>query len=83
MKRLIALALLIGASLSGHAQAATGDVTYTYDAQGRVISATYGNGSVFIYTYDPAGNRLSVVTGTGGAAVNWNSFNWNSGSWHN
>ncbi len=34
-------------------------VTYTYDAAGRLIAVTYGNGSTISYTYDKAGNILS------------------------
>ena len=34
--------------------------TYTYDPLGRVISATYPNGSAVAYAYDGAGNRTQV-----------------------
>jgi hypothetical protein len=40
-------------------------VSYTYDSQGRVATATYATvtGSVTVtYSYDAAGNRTSVVT---------------------
>ena len=40
-------------------------VTYTYDSQGRLATATYASstGSVKVtYNYDAAGNRTSVVT---------------------
>ena len=40
-------------------------VTYAYDSQGRVVTATYtlasGATTVVTYTYDAAGNRTSVV----------------------
>ena len=43
-------------------------ITYTYDALGRVITATYDNGTVIFYNYDAAGNRTTqgVTCGTGG-----------------
>ncbi len=46
--------------------ASTGSIAYTYDSQGRVLTATYttSNGSTVTvtYSYDNAGNRTSVVT---------------------
>lgn len=39
-----------------------GSVGYTYDALGRIKTATYSNGTVITYTYDAAGNRTSQVT---------------------
>jgi YD repeat-containing protein len=42
-------------------------VTYKYDDAGRLISATYGNGTTVTYTYDKAGNLLSRIAATGGA----------------
>lgn len=44
--------------------AAIGATTYTYDALGRLSTATYDNGKQVIYSYDPAGNRTQVVTQT-------------------
>jgi len=35
--------------------------TYSYDALGRISTATYDNGIEIIYSYDAAGNRTSVV----------------------
>ncbi len=35
--------------------------TYTYDAQGRLASITYGCGGSVTYSYDAAGNRTAVV----------------------
>lgn len=52
---LAALALAAGAVLAG-------TVTYTYDARGRVVSATYANGLTTGYVYDAAGNRTQVAT---------------------
>ena len=39
------------------------NVTFTYDSQGRLSTATYAN-YVITYNYDAAGNRTSVVTTT-------------------
>ena len=39
-----------------------GSISYTYDALGRVKTATYSNGVVVTYTYDAAGNRVSQAT---------------------
>lgn len=35
--------------------------TFTYDALGRLTTATYGSGTTITYAYDAAGNRTSVV----------------------
>lgn len=62
------------------AQAANGSVAYTYDALGRVTTASYDTGVCIIYSYDPNGNRLSEtikVTTTGATGV-WGCFNWNA-----
>ena len=63
--------------------AATGAVTYAYDALGRLVTATYDTGVCIAYTYDPVGNRLSETiqvpspTGTG----IWNCSTWDSTTW--
>jgi RHS repeat-associated protein len=38
---------------------------YTYDALGRLLTATYGNDDDFIYTYDAVGNLLTKKINTG------------------
>jgi YD repeat-containing protein len=43
------------------------DVTYTYDALGRLTSATYACSASSSYVYDPAGNRTSTATAAQGA----------------
>ncbi len=45
------------------ATALAADITYTYDALGRLIRADYTNGQSIVYNYDAAGNRTSVVSG--------------------
>ena len=44
------------------------NVSYGYDALGRLVSATYSNGTTITYAYDAAGNRQqkSVTCGSGG-----------------
>lgn len=62
------------------AHAANGSVAYTYDALGRVTTASYDTGVCIIYSYDPNGNRLSEtinVTAAGTTGV-WGCFNWNA-----
>lgn len=39
--------------------------TYTYDARGRLATASYSTGATVTYSYDAAGNRTQVVV-TGG-----------------
>lgn len=41
--------------------ALAGTVTYSYDAQGRVVKVVYSDGYTITYTYDSAGNRTAYV----------------------
>jgi len=75
----IAAALL---SLGAAAQAANGGVTYTYDALGRVTSASYDTGVIIIYTYDANGNRTAQTINANSTNGVWNSFNWGAALWH-
>lgn len=75
-------ALYIEFSPVDAAQAANGSVGYTYDALGRVTTASYDTGVCVIYAYDANGNRTSqtIKVGTGatptwGTGV-WGCFNW-------
>ncbi|MET3909730.1 hypothetical protein ABID59_004087 [Bradyrhizobium sp. S3.3.6] len=60
--------------------AANGSVAYTYDALGRVSTASYDTGVCIAYTYDPNGNRLSesINVAAAGATGVWGCFNWNT-----
>jgi len=55
-------------------------VAYTYDALGRVTTASYDTGVCIIYSYDPNGNRLSetINVTTAGTTGMWGCFNWNA-----
>jgi hypothetical protein len=69
---------LLGMSQVEPVLAANGSVVYTYDALGRVSTASYDTGVCIIYTYDAAGNRTAQtirVSGTGSTGV-WGCFNW-------
>ena len=74
--RLIA-ALMLALLAMRPAVAANGSVAYTYDALGRVTTASYDTGVCVVYSYDANGNRLSetVNIGTGGTPT------WGSGVW--
>src|SRR5258708_16827517 len=81
---LLRAAFLVASALSvltpARVTAANGSVAYTYDALGRVTTASYDTGVCIIYKYDPNGNRLSEtisVTTTGTTGV-WGCFNWNA-----
>lgn len=55
--------VLAAAMIGGAADGAT-TTALTYDALGRVVSATYSDGLKITYSYDAAGNRTQqVVTG--------------------
>jgi uncharacterized protein RhaS with RHS repeats len=62
------------------ARAANGSVAYTYDALGRVTTASYDTGVCIVYSYDPNGNRLSetINVTTAGTTGVWGCFNWNT-----
>lgn len=56
--RFLTVAAILGLSAAVFA----GSVSYTYDALGRIKTATYSNGVIITYTYDAAGNRVSQIT---------------------
>ncbi|MCX6622884.1 MAG: hypothetical protein NTY38_17830 [Acidobacteria bacterium] len=65
--------LALGLALALTAFAA--NVSYTYDANGRLASATYPDGRAITYVYDPAGNLLSRTIGAAGAGAVITSVN--------
>lgn len=77
----IALCLASATCVSAPAHAATnGSVAYTYDALGRVTTASYDTGVCIIYSYDANGNRLSetINVTTAGTTGVWGCFSWNA-----
>ena len=44
-----------------------GTVQHSYDDAGRLVGATYGNGTQIVYTYDNAGNRITKEVFSGDA----------------
>ena len=73
--------LLFNALTLNTAFGANGSVAYTYDALGRVITASYDTGVCIRYSYDANGNRLTeiiAISSSGNVGV-WGCFNWNAG----
>jgi chitodextrinase len=59
VRSIVLLVVVLGCSLFAQA----GTTTYTYDALGRLITATYNDtGAIVTYAYDAAGNRTQVST---------------------
>ena len=51
------------------------NASYTYDAQGQLLTETYG-GKTYTYTYDGAGNILSVSDGSTTKSYTYGDSNW-------
>ncbi len=72
---ILCITVVIAALLNGigirTAQAANGSVVYTYDALGRIASASYDTGVIVIYTYDANGNRTQQVINVNSATLTW------------
>ncbi len=90
-RRTLALVSLLVAVAAGGGLASTGafavngSVAYTYDALGRIATASYDTGVCIAYTYDPNGNRTAqkiLVTSASSTGV-WGCFNWNNARWGN
>jgi len=85
---ILMFAILLGTFGSTSALAANGSVTYTYDALGRVASASYDTGVIVIYTYDANGNRTQQVINVNTATLTWTATAtpctancWGAGLW--
>lgn len=61
--------------------AASGSVVYTYDALGRISTASYDTGVIVIYTYDANGNRTAQVVNVNSTTGTWESFTWGAAKW--
>jgi YD repeat-containing protein len=83
-RRRVTIAASIAAfGVAVSALAANGSVVYTYDALGRISTASYDTGVCIAYTYDANGNRTSqkiLVTSSSSPGV-WGCFNWNNARW--
>jgi YD repeat-containing protein len=84
----VAFALLLGVFNGKSAYAANGSVVYSYDALGRVTSASYDTGVIVYYTYDANGNRTQQVINVNTATLTWTvtatpctSNCWGAGLW--
>lgn len=75
------IALLAFAAGNTAAQAANGSVAYTYDALGRVTTASYDTGVIVIYTYDANGNRTKQMVNVNSGTGLWGGFNWGAALW--
>ena len=53
--------------------AANGSVSYTYDALGRVTTASYDTGIIVIYSYDASSNRTQQVINVNTTTVTWSA----------
>ena len=86
---LIAISLSLAAT---PASAANGSVTYTYDALGRVSTASYDTGVIVIYAYDANGNRTQQTINVNTATLCWTTTTgcppasktaiWDQGLWN-
>lgn len=69
MSRKIRVALVAFGLAWGSVSSATETITYTYDAQGRLIkvvrTGTTNNNNQACYKYDAAGNRIYVQASVG------------------
>lgn len=54
-------------------RAANGSVSYTYDALGRVTTASYDTGIIVIYSYDANGNRTQQVINVNTTTLTWSA----------
>jgi len=87
LNKLAVLILLVSALANVPAFAANGSVTYTYDALGRVISASYDTNVIVYYAYDPNGNRTQQVINVNtlplcyGSSQHGNPTTWGAGLW--
>lgn len=85
--RITLLTLLILCVFVQLSIAASGGVAYTYDALGRVLTASYDTGVFVYYAYDANGNRTQQVVNVNTKSLCWNSSvqgnptTWGAGLW--
>ncbi|SFJ52069.1 YD repeat-containing protein [Bosea sp. OK403] len=74
--------VIFSAMTLNEVRAANASVVYTYDALGRIASASYDTGIIIIYSYDANGNRTAQTINVNSASAAWGSFNWGEAIWH-
>jgi YD repeat-containing protein len=86
----IATVLFLAMLGTATTHAANGSVVYTYDALGRIATASYDTGAIIIYSYDANGNRTSQVINVNSGTLNWTATTtpctsncWGAALWHN
>ena len=84
----LSVALMIAVAAIRPATAGNGSVTYTYDALGRVSTASYDTNVIIIYTYDANGNRTAETINLNTATLTWTATAtpcttncWGAGLW--
>lgn len=75
----IFLSMFIALWLSSAAKAE--NVIYSYDALGRLASASYDTGAIIMYSYDLNGNRTSQTVNINTTQGTWGAFNWGGALW--
>lgn len=78
---LLTCAFIASLAAAHTSRAANGSVVYTYDALGRITTASYDTGVIIVYTYDANGNRLSQTINMNTTNGVWGSFNWSAAKW--
>jgi len=84
----IILGLVLMLCAVSAARSANGSIAYTYDALGRVITASYDTGVIVIYAYDANGNRTQQVINVNTSTLTWTATAtpctancWGAGLW--
>jgi YD repeat-containing protein len=65
--------VLTAAGASTDSFAANGSVIYTYDALGRVLTASYDTNVVVDYAYDSNGNRTAQTINVNTSGLTWHA----------
>lgn len=71
--RVLVFLILLGACFTFpvSSMAANGAIVYTYDALGRVLTASYDTGIIVIYAYDSNGNRTQQIVNINTTNLTW------------
>ncbi len=79
----LGLIALLDISHAQPAFAANGSVVYTFDALGRITTASYDTGVLIVYTYDANGNRTAQTINVNTSGLVWGpgGGNWDQALW--